>query len=241
MIELNAWGQPVGPLVEPAWTARATPECRVLTGASVRLEPLADAHAPDLFRTLCGPEDASLWTYRPDGPPDTIAALERLNRATIGSPDKVTWAVIPAEVRHKAVSRRASGMVSLTAIERTHGRAEIAAVIFARGLQRSRASTEVHHLLIRYLIEDLGYRRVEWKCDTLNEPSRQAALRLGFRSEGTFAQHMVTRGRSRDTDYFALTDRDWLHVGPAQAAWLNPANFDEDGRQRSSLRELTGP
>ncbi|MBP6997571.1 MAG: GNAT family N-acetyltransferase [Phycicoccus sp.] len=181
----------------------------------------------------CGPTD-------PTAPPDTIDALEQINRATIASVDKLTWAVVPTDGGHPTLTNRASGLVSLTAIETSHGRAEIAAVIFARGLQRSRVTTEVHTLLIRHLIAELGYRRVEWKCDALNEPSRRAALRLGFRFEGTFAQHMVTRGRNRDTDYFALTDQDWTAIGAAHAAWLDPSNFDAQGHQRTSLRELIG-
>ena len=239
MVDLNDFGQPVGAVVEPTWTARPHPAPIPLTGTYVRLEPLSDDHAGDLFPALCGSHDGDLWTYRPLGPPGSLAELAELNGAPIAANNTVTWAVLPTTTGHATLADHAAGMVSLVAIDTMHGRAEIAAVIYARALQRTPATTEVSTLLIRYLIEDLGYRRVEWKCDRLNEPSRQAALRLGFRFEGTFGRHMVVRGRSRDTDYFALTDREWAGVGPAHAAWLDPSNFDPQGQQRTSLRALT--
>ena len=118
---------------------------------------------------------------------------------------------------------------------------EIAGVLFSRRLQRTRAATEAVHLTMRYAFDDLGYRRFEWKCDSLNKPSRRAARRLGFRYEGRFRHHMVTKGRNRDTDWFSVTDTEWPEVHAAHRTWLDPGNFDADGCQRMSLSSLTAP
>ena len=111
-------------------------------------------------------------------------------------------------------------------------------MLYARSLQRTCAATEAIHLLMRYAFEDLGYRRFEWKCDSLNEPSRRAAARLGFTYEGRFRHHMVTKGRNRDTDWFSVTDAEWPAVRAAHEAWLDPANFDENGEQRTALSSM---
>ena len=108
-------------------------------------------------------------------------------------------------------------------------------------LQRTRAATEAMYLLMRRVFEELGYRRYEWKCDALNEPSRKAAARLGFSFEGVFRQALVTRGRNRDTAWYACIDREWPALRAAFEAWLAPGNFDADGRQRRSLTSLTAP
>jgi RimJ/RimL family protein N-acetyltransferase len=131
-------------------------------------------------------------------------------------------------------------MVTFTRVEPLHGQVEVAAVIFARALQRTTAATEAIHLSMRYAFEELGYRRFEWKCDSLNEPSRRAAVRLGFVYEGRFRHHMVTKGRNRDTDWFSVTDAEWPTVKAAHEKWLDPANFDTAGRQRARLSDLTG-
>ncbi|MDO5682523.1 MAG: GNAT family protein [Propionibacteriaceae bacterium] len=118
-----------------------------------------------------------------------------------------------------------------------NGTTEIGAIVYAPELQRSPATTEAAHLIARHVFDDLGYRRLEWKCDSLNEPSRRAAARLGFIEEGTFRNAIVVKNRSRDTTWFALTDDDWPRVHQAQRRWLDPANFDDDGTQRRTLAE----
>jgi RimJ/RimL family protein N-acetyltransferase len=133
-----------------------------------------------------------------------------------------------------------SGIASYTRIDPATGQIEVAGVLFARSLQRTRAATEAIHLLMRHAFDDLGYRRFEWKCDSLNEPSRRAAARLGFTYEGRFRQHMVTKGRNRDTDWFSVTDTEWPAVRGGHEAWLDPANFDGDGRQRTALSDAWG-
>jgi RimJ/RimL family protein N-acetyltransferase len=223
--------QRVGDLA-PGWAPRPEPARVRLTGRYVALEPLTVEHTADLHRALCGPDDRWLWTYRQTGPPADIDGLAVMVEEWATSRDSVTWALVPT-------GGRAAGMITFTGIEPSHGRVEVASVIYARSLQRTTAATEAIHLAMRYALDDLGYRRFEWKCDSLNEPSRRAAARLGFDYEGRFRRHMVTKGRNRDTDWFSVTDADWPRVRAAHEQWLDPANFDEAGEQRASLSALT--
>lgn len=119
-----------------------------------------------------------------------------------------------------------------------HGVVEVGAVTFSPLLQRTPLSTEAQFLLMKHVFDDLGYRRYEWKCDTLNAPSRQAALRLGFEFEGIFRQAVVYKGRSRDTAWFSIIDADWPQLRAVFEQWLLPDNFDAQGRQRVSLAAL---
>jgi RimJ/RimL family protein N-acetyltransferase len=119
-----------------------------------------------------------------------------------------------------------------------HGVIEIGHIWFAPALQRTRQATEAIYLLARHAFDDLGYRRFEWKCDSLNQPSRQAAERFGFVFEGVFRQHMVIKDRNRDTAWFSILDGEWPVVRAAFEAWLAPENFDEEGRQRRRLAEV---
>ena len=231
MPERNDHGQPVGDVV-PGWSARPWPTPVRLEGRYVVLEPLDVAHAPALHRALCGPDDHALWTYRPTGPPVDVPATKAFVAAVLAAPVTETWAVVP-------VGGEAAGITSFMRIEPAQGQVEVAGVLYARHLQRSPATTEATHLLMRWAFDGLGYRRFEWKCDSLNEPSRRAAARLGFSHEGRFRHHMVTRGRNRDTDWFSVTAAEWPAVRAEHERWLDPANFDADGRQRTRLREVT--
>src|SRR4030081_1434845 len=123
-------------------------------------------------------------------------------------------------------------------IEPTHGVIEVGSIAFAPRLKQTRAATESMYLMMRRAFDELGYRRYEWKCDSLNAPSRQAAERYGFRYEGTFRQAVVYKGRSRDTAWFSVTDAEWPVLRAAFEAWLAPDNFDEDGMQRQSLSAI---
>jgi RimJ/RimL family protein N-acetyltransferase len=132
----------------------------------------------------------------------------------------------------------ASGVVSYLRIEPDHGSIEIGHIWFAPALQRTPQATEAIHLLARHAFDDLGYRRLEWKCDAANARSRAAAERFGFTYEGTFRQHMIVKDRNRDTAWFSLLDREWPAARAAFEAWLAPQNFDAEGRQRRRLAEL---
>lgn len=231
MSTTNESGLPVGDLV-PGWVARERPVPVTIEGRYVRVEPLSSALYADLFATVCGPEDDALWTYRPLDRPGTLAELWMHLAGFVDDPELLPFAVVPL---HGENAGRATGIASYIRIEPAHGQVEIAGVLFGRALQRTRAATEAVYLLMRHAFDDLGYRRFEWKCDSLDEPSRRAALRFGFTYEGRFRHHMVTMGRNRDTDWFSVTDAEWPALGDRFRRWLDPDNFDADGRQRASL------
>jgi RimJ/RimL family protein N-acetyltransferase len=147
----------------------------------------------------------------------------------------LTFTLVPAEGEYAGVP---AGVASYLRIEPGTGQIEVGSILLARALQRTRAATEAISLLMRHAFDDLGYRRFEWKCDSLNEPSRRAAARLGFVHEGRFRNHMITKGRNRDTDWYSVTDAEWPAVKAAHERWLDPANFDADGRQLTALSDL---
>jgi len=206
--------------------ARA-PARDVLAGDRVRLEPLdPDRHAGDLHAEAAG--DPRLWDYLPYGPlPDLAELREHLARQA-GSSDPLFFAVV--------ADGRALGVVSYLRIEPEHACIEIGHIWFGASLQRTPAATEVVYLLARHAFDDLGNRRLEWKCDAANARSRRAAERFGFTFEGVFRQHMIVKGRNRDTAWFSIVDGEWPEVREAFERWLDPANFDADGRQRTPLR-----
>lgn len=227
MPRTNPHGQPIGPAL-PDWQAAAAPEPVVLAGQYVRLEPVAIEHAEGILQTLA--PHPELWTYRTDEAPanraEAIALVKRLETAPA-----ITLAVMrPGDDSFQ-------GMVSIQRVDIAQGNAEIGAIIFSPDLQRTPATTEATHLIATYLF-CRGFRRFEWKCDSLNEPSRRAALRLGFTEEGTFRNALVYKNRSRDTTWFSITDAEWPAIRAAHRAWLDPANFDADGGQRQRLADL---
>lgn len=226
-VVVNPLGQRVGaPL--PDWQARAWPEATTLVGRTCRLEPLdAARHAADLFEADAADTDGASWTYLPYGPFVSFAAYRGWVVDMAARSDPQMYAVIGAD-------DRAVGVLGLMRIDPTHGVIEIGHVHFSPRLQRTVAATEAVALLLRRVFE-LGYRRCEWKCDALNEPSRRAAQRLGFVFEGVFRQAVVVKGRNRDTAWFALIDPDWPAAAQALDAWLAPTNFDAGGRQRRTL------
>ena len=232
MTPTNAFGQPIGePL--PGWTPRPRPSATALPGRFCSLEKLdASRHADALFAAYQRAPDGRDWTYlfwdRPETREDYRAFAERHAATT----DPYHFAIIDA------ATGQPTGTISLMRIEPVHGVIEVGHVIYSPLLQRTRAGTEAHFLLMRHAFEDLGYRRYEWKCDTLNAPSRATALRLGFRFEGIFRQAFIYKGRTRDTAWYSIIDREWPVVKAAFEAWLEPANFDADGRQRRTLADL---
>jgi RimJ/RimL family protein N-acetyltransferase len=226
----NEYGQRVGDAV-PGWARVATPDAETLPGKYCALERLdPDRHADDLYAAYAAAPDARDWTYLQVGPFTTPESYR----------DWATVAAKSSDPRHYAVidtaSGRALGTLSLMRHDPANGAIEVGWVSFSRALQRTPASTEAQFLLMRDVFDDLGYRRYEWKCDSLNAPSRKAAERLGFTYEGTFRRAAVVRGRNRDTAWFALTDHDWPPVRDALEKWLDPGNFTADGRQIAPLR-----
>ena len=195
------------------------------------LEPVDPArHANDLF--LASEGAAALWDYLAYGPFENQRVFTEWLKERAASDDPLFYAVIDR------ASRQARGMASLMRIVPEHGVIEIGHIWFAPALQRTRQATEAIYLLARHAFDDLGYRRFEWKCDALNLPSRRAAERFGFVFEGVFRQHMVVKGRNRDTAWFSIVDGEWPGVRAAFEAWLSPDNFDDEGQQRRSLSEI---
>jgi RimJ/RimL family protein N-acetyltransferase len=212
-----------------------------LRGRAVTLEPLdAERHTADLWRAVQGHDE--VWTWLSDGPYASEAALGRSLSTKQAAMDAVFLAIVPAETGNAVPPRAglgppgayAAGYASFMRIERAHGVIEVGNILLAPSLQRTTAATEAMFLMASHIF-GLGYRRYEWKCNALNQPSRRAALRLGFTFEGIFRQHMVIKGQSRDTAWFSMLDSEWPARKRAFEAWLEPANFDDEGRQRQSL------
>lgn len=211
------------------WTPPPRPARAPIEGRYVRLEPLAQDHAPDLFQaaTAPGADDRFRWLF--ETPPHARPEFDDWIATASTTTDPLFFAVID-----KATGR-AGGRQALRRIDQTHGVIEIGSIMWGPALARTRMATEALFLFADHVF-DLGYRRFEWKCNDLNAPSKRAALRFGFRAEGVFRQHMVVKGANRDTAWFAMTEQDWLHLRPIYQAWLSPDNFDAEGQQRMPLR-----
>ena len=210
------------------WRPVPPPRPVTLRGRYVTLEPLsAERHAAALWQATEGHDE--LWTWLAQGPYangiEMMDALERWRQAE----SAVLLAIVPAE------TGLAAGWASYMRIKPAHGVIEVGNVLFSPSLQRTRAATEAMYLMAGHAFDRLGYRRYEWKCNAGNLPSRRAAARVGFTFEGIFRQHMVVKGRSRDTAWFAMLDHEWPARKRAFEAWLDPANFDENGKQLKSL------
>jgi RimJ/RimL family protein N-acetyltransferase len=213
------------------WHPVSKPERIVLEGRTIRVEPLqAEMHSASLYHAAQGPgSDPHLWDYLPYGPfPDEPAFRAHLAKQE-QSEDPLFFALVEPE------SGEAKGVASLMRIDTANGVGEIGHIWFGAGLQQTVAATEAIFLLGNYLMTTLGYRRFEWKCDALNARSRRAAERYGFTYEGTFRQHSVVKGRNRDTAWFSILDHEWPVFRESFVAWLDPSNFDENGRQFRSL------
>jgi RimJ/RimL family protein N-acetyltransferase len=218
--------QPVGPKVD--WAPVPRPGREPLRGEYVLLRPIEPADAPSLYAVMG--DAPGLWTYMNDGPFDSLDEMRRSVEAAAASEDPLFFAV----VRHG----RALGRTSYLRITPEFGVIEIGNIIFAPELQRTTATTEAIYLMARHAFDDLGYRRIEWKCNALNAPSRRAADRFGFTFEGIFREHMIVRGRNRDTAWYAIVDADWPTIRAGFEAWLDARNFDAGGAQRKGLGEL---
>jgi RimJ/RimL family protein N-acetyltransferase len=225
-------GRPIGPLLDPLHEARP-PERQAMAGARVRLEPIdPELHAESLYALSHGPEISWLWDYLPHGPFADLADFTGWLEGCAGSADPLSFAVIDLQ------RERPSGMASYMNIVPADGRIEVGQIWYAPSIQRTPLPTETMFLMFSRVFDELGYRRLEWKCNDLNEPSKQSARRLGFTYEGTFRQHMIVKGRNRDTAWFSMLDSEWPAVRGNMERWLSAANFDADGRQRTSLSAL---
>ena len=230
MPEINLYGQTVGDVV-PDWNGAAVLPRETLIGQYCRLVPLdADSHAADLFDAYAQAPDDRDWTWLASSRPTSVEAAACWVQGKVTDASLVPYAVIEQR------SGRAVGLVCFMAIEREHGSVEIGHVTWSPRMKNTVLGTESIWLLLRQAFA-LGYRRVEWKCDSLNTASRRAAERLGFIFEGRFRQKIVRKGRNRDSDWLSMIDSEWPQCDAVLQRWLATENFDENGRQRQSMAE----
>lgn len=233
-VRMTRYGQPIGPPVAN-WSARPRPPRTALAGRYCRIEPVDPRrHGAQLYAAYTEAGDDRDWTYlfdeRPEGQQGFDSYLTRL----ASTEDPLHFTIIESR------STMAVGTAALMRIDPTHGSIEVGCITFSPRLQRTAAATESMYLLMQLSFDALGYRRYEWKCDSLNAPSRAAAQRYGFTFEGIFRNAVIYKGRSRDTAWYSITDQEWPRLRSAFEAWLDPANFDQRGRQKRRLQELRG-
>lgn len=206
-------------------SARGAPERMVLEGRYTRLEPLAPHHAEDLWQAA----EPERFEFLPTYPPADGAEIAKWVDEVAAGDDPLYWAVIDL------ASGKAVGRQALMRIVPAHGVIEIGNIYWGPQMSRTRLATEALYLHARYVFEELGYRRFEWKCNDRNGPSKAAALRFGFSFEGLFRQHMIVKGENRDTAWFAMLDGDWPRLKAGFDRWLDPENFAADGSQKTRL------
>jgi RimJ/RimL family protein N-acetyltransferase len=227
MPAFNHLGQPIGdPL--PGWTAPSTPARAPMAGQYCRLEPAHERFVPELYEAAAHDRDGRTWTYLPYGPLASQAEYAQWFATTCLGDDPLFFVIVDLALG------RAVGQASYMNITPKGGSIEVGHVYFSPLAARTRIATEAMYLMMRRAFE-AGYRRYEWKCDALNAPSRAAAERFGFTSEGIFRQAIVTKGRNRDTAWYAAIDSEWPRLSAAFEGWLAPENFDASGQQRRSL------
>ncbi|MGI8483904.1 MAG: GNAT family N-acetyltransferase [Thermomicrobiales bacterium] len=215
------------------WTSRATPAREPIIGKRARLEPIdPECHGDQLFAAANASGDPALWDYLPYGPfvgrSEFLAWLARQASST----DPLFFAIVDQ------TTGNAVGMCSFLRLDPEFGVIEIGHIWFSPILQRTPIATEAIYLMQKLTLGDLGYRRLEWKCDNANDRSKRAAERFGFTFEGVFRQHRIVKGKNRDTAWFSILDSEWQANQRAFEDWLSADNFDADGKQRRSLSAI---
>lgn len=225
-------GQPVGePL--PDWQPRQAPPRTPMVGRLCRVEPLDPArHAGDLFAAFSEDSEGRDWTYLGYGPFASLDAFRGWLETSCLGADPLFHAIVDRQ------DGKALGMASYLRIDPAMGVIEVGHIHLSPALQGTAMATEAMVLMMARVFDELGYRRYEWKCNALNAASRRAALRLGFTFEGIFRQHMIVKGRNRDTAWFSILDNEWPQAKAAFEAWLAPENCDAEGRQKRGLVEI---
>jgi RimJ/RimL family protein N-acetyltransferase len=228
---INDLGQPVGPSLED-WNAPGSPRREAMSGRFTRLEPLdVMRHAAQLFSELSADRDGRTWTYLPYGPFQDFEAFREWLMNYCLSNDPLFYTIT------EIASGNPLGLAAYLRINPADGVIEVGHLIFSERMQRTPIATEAMYLMMNRAFE-MGYRRYEWKCDSLNAKSRAAAERLGFQYEGMFRQDRVYKGRSRDTTWFSVIGREWPALEERFVRWLDPGNFDQAGKQRKVLRAI---
>jgi len=230
---MSSPAQTLGPAVSPHPAPR--PARVTLKGRHVTLAPLdAGRHAKDLYEGAHGGDNARVWTYLYEAPFESFDAFRAHIEAKAKSEDPLFYAIIDDR------TGKAVGYQTLMRIDAANRVIEVGNILFTPALQRTVGATEAQYLFAKYVFDDLGYRRYEWKCNALNAPSRRAAERFGFTFEGVFRQHLIVKGRNRDTAWYSMLDSEWPARRHAFERWLDPSNFDAEGRQKASLAALNG-
>jgi RimJ/RimL family protein N-acetyltransferase len=227
---LTACPLPIGPDVDA--TPRPLPARIPIRGRHVTLEPLHRRHVAELWQAAQGADES--WTYLGVGPFASMEVMGRQVMDLAAMHDPMLWAVRPVS------TGVVSGWLALLDIQPKHASIELGNIWFSPSMQRTRAATEAIFLPLRLAADDLGYRRLVWKCNALNTPSKRAAERLGFTYEGRHRMHMVVKGRQRDTDWYSIIGDEWPRCRDALLAWLDPGNFAADGTALRGLAELRG-
>lgn len=231
MSQHNHFGQPIGDAL-PDWQPRPVPQRHTLQGRLCYLEPLAGKHAEALFAAHQLAPDTRSWTWLLREPDSSVEEFSAWVASVAELSDPLHFAVIDRQTQQPV------GSLALMRIDANNGVIEVGHVHFSPLLSRTAMATEAHWLLMRYAFDTLGYRRYEWKCNSLNEPSRRAARRLGFHYEGRFRQALVIKGHNRDTDWFSIIDAEWPQIDSAMQRWLASDNFSADGQQIRTLESL---
>ncbi|WP_108813825.1 GNAT family N-acetyltransferase [Loktanella sp. Alg231-35] len=224
----NDQGQPIGAPV-PNWTCCATIPKTPMRGRTCDVVPLEPTHSAALHTAFSADQTGTLWTYMPTGPFSDASAYAAWVQGACESKDPLFFTVIDKSNGNPV------GVASFLRIQPENGVAEVGFITFSPALQRTVMATEAMYLMMARVFDELGYRRYEWKCDALNDPSRRAAERLGFSYDGLFKQALVYKGRNRDTAWFSILDKDWPRIKAAFENWIAPENFDDAGQQRHPL------
>lgn len=203
----------------------------LIEGTYINLRPLQPPDAKLLWPEISGASNANLWTYMPIGPQEDFSQFEQIITDYAASTDPLFWSIVTKN------DDRCRGYISFLRIDNPNRSIEIGHVLYTRPLQRTTAASEAWFLLAKTAFGH-GYRRLEWKCNALNAPSRRAALRYGHTYEGTFRQHMIVKGQNRDTAWFSIVDGEWEVLRVAFEKWISPENFSDDGKQLRSLEEM---
>jgi len=228
---LDQNGLPVGLNVEN-WSPRSPPSTQIMSGACCRLEIFdLDKHGEGLFKAFSHDTDARNWTYLPYGPFKTVDAFRQWCQAECVGEDPLFYTVIDK------TTEQPTGMASYLRITPELGSIEVGHIHFSPLIQGTRMATESMYLMMRYVFDELGYRRYEWKCNALNTPSCKAAERFGFQFEGIFRKAALSKHQNRDTAWFAIIDDDWSQLKKGYCLWLSDENFDADGQQIRSLKQ----
>ena len=228
----NSYGQPIGYPVND-WQECAFPTRSTMTGKWCRVESLVpEKHATELFAAYVKQRNDQDWTYLPYGPFDRFDDYQSWLTKTNTGDDPLFHTIIEAK------TNTAVGVASFLRIQPGIGVIEVGHIHFSPLLQKTPVATEAMFLMMSRVFDELGYRRYEWKCDTLNVRSRKAAERFGFSFEGLFRQATLYKNRNRDTAWFGMTDREWPLIKKAFEIWLSPENFDTQGRQKKSLQQI---